>query len=366
MNRRFWVALALMVSALCAPAVVEAQTISTEPDCNGIGGNWDFAAQRPQFARCVLDQYFQVQPGSTLLVDIGVEMVVNFNGHLDNHGRIELPNTAKLTIAGGTLSSRGTLYANNRAEIEFSRGRVINDGQMDIEGDVFNVNTTVHNGNVRECWSNQGTLRLYSGGNLFNRGGCITSFGGVLEVEPTATWVNESGALYAGGERDTIDGVLENDSGSTVLLRNARVGGQVTNNGVMIVRERRNAASSEGSRFWLTETGQMTIASRGVLYVGTARLQVDGALSLVSGKMLELPPLSNIEVGSSGQIVLTGIAEAWSVNNMLTVLNHGFIQRQCLSVWYPTPVHNGIPVMYQSCRPNPFPPYPYPLPITLP
>ncbi|MEL7310799.1 MAG: hypothetical protein AAFN07_04770 [Pseudomonadota bacterium] len=354
--------LTALLSAVLASPTLFAQTINAEADCNAIGGQWDFNVPRPQFARCALNQYYLIDRNRTLQLGIGVELEVRGNGVLHNRGRIEILNTAQLDVQG-VLSNEGTLYADNRAEIYFRRGQVNNSGRMDIEGDVFLVNTARLPSGWRECWYNSGTITLFSGGNLFNRGSCLDgNSNGVLDVQVTGTFVNEANAFYRGGNRDSIGGVFRNERGGWAQLRNLTLTGELDNHGDAYLTEG-SRGTQENSDSRIVENGILRIDSNSQVSIGTRRLRVDGVIEVLSGRLRDGNRPLQINVGTGGDIQLYGASTAWSPSSQIEVDNRGSIVRHCLATWYPALVHTGNPVYYRSCF---TPPFRFPGPIPLP
>ncbi|MEL7025488.1 MAG: hypothetical protein AAGL69_17260 [Pseudomonadota bacterium] len=339
-----------------------AQVISTQADCNAIGGQWDLNVPRPQFARCALTQYYLVDAGRRLELDLGVELEIRGNGVLHNRGQILILNTAQLDIQG-VFTNEGLVVADNRAEIFFRRGQVNNNGRMEIEGDIFIVNTARLPSGWRECWYNSGSIMLTSGGNLFNRGGCLDGDrGGALDVQLTGTFVNEANAFYRGGRSDVITGIFRNERGGWAQLRNMRLLGEFENHGDAYLTEGSNA-SQDNSETRISETGILRIDSNSQVSIGTRRFRVDGVLEVLSGRLRDANRPLQVNVGSGGDIQLYGSSVAWSPASQIELNNSGSIVKHCLATWYSAMIPRGNPVYHRRCYPVPIPsPWPIPLP----
>ncbi|MEM9171570.1 MAG: hypothetical protein AAGA84_02580 [Pseudomonadota bacterium] len=323
---------------LMVSGVTQAQTLAKEADCNAIGGTWDFNTQPPQVYRCVLSQYYEVRSGTRLEVFFGVELEVSGNGVLENRGQLEVRDTGLVHINGGTLINNTTLYADNRAEVTFTRGSVRNQGSLNIEGDVVINNTYRRPDRSRECLINNGTITLFSGGNLISEGGCIDTFSsGMTEVLETGTMIIGRDAIYRTRGRHTINGRVLVEAGGFAELSAPTISGELDvygrvtmPRGVVPLAQARSEFLA-GSKTRIEQFASVIIDTRG--------LQIDGDIAMRNTARLHLNS-SDINIGETGVVSMRNGSKT-TTNTVAT--NEGTIYRDCLSFWDgPVPSQNKI------------------------
>ncbi|MEO0576352.1 MAG: hypothetical protein AAF004_12880 [Pseudomonadota bacterium] len=341
----------------------QAQTIDDPASCRSIGGSW-MAANPPQrenpaaqrYGRCSLRSSYTVPRNTTLRVEIGVELAVTYGGRLNNDGHIELPNTAALIVVGGRFFNNGTLYADNRGEIWYFLGQFVNSGSMDVEGDLFTEPLwTPQPQSPTDCLDNRGSLRLFSGGNMHNRG-CIDSLlsSGMLNMDATATLHNYAQAHFRTGPNDVISGRINNykegyvgSAGQTIVT----AGAHIENDGSLKI-ERGELRIEDGATMATNRGGVLTLAGGDFRLDGTYTLK--GGVTNATGGGGAINP-DNMMLGATGQFLVEGGSTVWAQGNV-DIENEGLILLDCLVFWYPPMSLVGNSLFFRTCRPVPIKP----------
>lgn len=332
-------------------AQASAQTIRDRTSCESISGNWTLQVLQPaRFATCELNVAHTVNAGTTLRVELGIDINVKSAGRLINNGTINLLNTTSLLVNEGIFINNGLLTLTNRASVVYNRGMFNNTGDITSEGDLFVNNTFVDPvSKIRECINNSGKLSFFSGGNILSAGCIDGANSGRLDLLDSASYHNQGGALYRGGMGDLIVGRFENEYGAYAEFRFGRVaaGGRVSNAGrVIFARE----------RFHIDEGGSVVNGLSGAIDLTAANLDVDGALTLNGGWLIDRGLSHSVQVGSSGEITLNAQARAWTTNNGINLNNNGRIVSGCFAHWRATPNPRGNPIFLKPCKSVPIPP----------
>ncbi|MEL6301436.1 MAG: hypothetical protein AAFV47_02525 [Pseudomonadota bacterium] len=359
------IAVAAFLTLLAAPSDGHAQSLSTEQDCNAIGGTWQLVRTPPLFAQCSLSQYYEAAWYNPLSISPGIRLSIEPNGRLINQDTLVVNNTAELVVNGGRFSNFATVETTNRGVIRFNGGQMINSGLFSMEGDVF-INDTPRNPNTAlpDCVSNRGVMRFWSGGNLLLQGGCIDSQGhqGDLRIDVTGTMIAEGPALYRGGRSDTIAGTLIVEAGASAEFPDLRLSGIATIEGRVYASRNRLQPSSE-SGFRVEDGGQISVLNSGRLTVNTNTADIYGSVRLEDRAILETDGTSTMTVHRGGYIYLDDRSSG--MLSLTTVENRGLIEHVCKATFKARWV-NGNRVRYYLCPPTlPLRP-PFPLPIRWP
>ncbi len=115
-------------------AVIE--KISDQDSCESLGLNWIPPST------CLVNNILQIDLGSRLIIDLGVNLEVSYSGTIDNRGTINIDggsidNDGIIDNRGGTINNNGGIIdndgtiENNGGSIDNNDGTIINDGIID-------------------------------------------------------------------------------------------------------------------------------------------------------------------------------------------------------------------------------------------
>lgn len=348
-------AVVAIVSVLVCGAL-SAATLDSDTDCDLLGGHWEPAAVGSgMLGTCEFWNSLTVPAGTTLAIGL-VDALIPPNRTVVVDGRLEMVARSVLTVDDGNLEINGQMYIGNDAKLTLAKGSVHNNGDLLVEGDIFNGPGS---GTVF-AWGifNAGLIHVIKGGNFFNDGWYFDQ--SATSTAPVSLRIDSGGKFYnrRGAEFNpraaVVYGELYSDAGSLLKLRRRLTianMGSFENYGQIIMW-------SENGRLIVDEGGRFELLNGSSLSNEGSTVVVQGQLRIYFASLHNYPAGPNygpgrIETYSPG--VLSVDVRGTLINDAGAQLaNRGTVLRNCFGVVKDIGGITFNPVMNAPCFKPPF------------